>query len=173
MFQRFSCLLLVLVLVVCTSFKRPAKKDGYYIVIDKSDYNLMVYDADNNWQVTYPCVFGNNDQGDKLTEGDRRTPEGTFHIVVKKPHPKWDSYLGLDYPREEDIQKFNERKAKGIIPANGKLGGAIGIHGTWPHEDFAIDQFQNWTQGCISTKNEYMDELFKMIPIGTRVIIQK
>jgi len=50
---------------------------------------------------------------------------------------------------------------------------SIGIHGVWPHEDFAIDQFQNWTEGCVSTKNEYIDELYKTIPLGTKVIIQK
>ena len=54
-----------------------------YLVIDKSDYELNVYD-DKGWFATYPVVFGNNSLGDKKMEGDRCTPEGNFHIISKK-----------------------------------------------------------------------------------------
>ena len=54
-----------------------------YIVIDKSDYELNVYD-EKGWYATYPVVFGNNSLDDKKMEGDRCTPEGEFHIVSKK-----------------------------------------------------------------------------------------
>jgi len=165
--------LFLFIIIFNTSFKFPHAKTGFYLVIDKSDYEISVFDLDNNWLVTYPCVFGIKDNDDKLFEGDRKTPEGTFHIVIKKEHCKWKKYLGLDYPTAISIQKFNERKAQGLIPQNAKIGGSIGIHGVWPHEDFAIDQFQNWTEGCVSTKNEYIDELYKTIPLGTKVIIQK
>jgi lipoprotein-anchoring transpeptidase ErfK/SrfK len=79
----------------------------------------------------------------------------------------------LDYPNQQSYDKFNDRKAKGIIPKNAKIGGSIGIHGTWPHEDFAVDRFQNWTEGCISMKNDHVIELYNMIPNGTRVTIRK
>src|SRR6266496_1968964 len=52
------------------------------IVIDKSDYELNVYD-DKGWFATYPCVFGNSSLDDKKMEGDRQTPEGVFHILSK------------------------------------------------------------------------------------------
>ena len=32
-----------------------------------------------------------------------------------------------------------QRKAKGLIPKNAKIGGGIAIHGTWPHDDLAVD----------------------------------
>ena len=54
-----------------------------YIIIDKSDYELNVYD-DRGWFATYPVVFGNNTLDDKKMEGDRCTPEGVFHVVSKK-----------------------------------------------------------------------------------------
>jgi len=79
----------------------------------------------------------------------------------------------LDYPNAESYAKFNERKAQGIIPKNAEIGGGIGIHGTWPHENFAVDRYDNWTNGCISLKNEDVEELFNTIPSGTKVIIQK
>lgn len=167
--------LLLVILAATTSFKHfgAAGKDDFYVIVDKSDYELKVYDAANNWLVTYPVVFGSKDLGDKMVEGDRKTPEGTFHIVAKRPHAKWERFLSIDYPNAESYQKFNERKAQGIIPANAKIGGSIGIHGTWPHEEFAVDLYQNWTMGCVSTKNEYIDKLFNVLPVGTKVIIQR
>jgi len=171
--KRFFIFAIAIILFVNTSFKILPSKDDYYIVVDKSDYEMLVYDEDDNWQVTYPCVFGSKDLGDKMMQGDRKTPEGTFHIIAKRPHAKWNKFFALDYPTEESIQKFNDRKAKGIIPQDAKIGGEIGIHGTWPHEEFAVDLFQNWTQGCVSTKNEYVKTLFTAIPVGTKVIIRK
>src|SRR6478672_238100 len=70
-----------------------------YIVIDKSDYELNVYD-DKGWFATYPVVFGNNSLDDKKMEGDRCTPEGDFHIVSKRPHEKWCRFMSLDYPTQ-------------------------------------------------------------------------
>jgi murein L,D-transpeptidase YafK len=165
-----TVLLLSLILIATSSFY---VKPTYTIVIDKSDYEMNVFDEDGKWVVTYPVVFGNKDQGDKLMEGDRRTPEGSFYIVNKRVHEKWCRFMMLDYPNQESHQRFNDRKSRGIIPRTAKIGGAIGIHGTWPHEDYAVDRYQNWTQGCISTKNEYIIELYNMIPNGTKVTIRK
>jgi lipoprotein-anchoring transpeptidase ErfK/SrfK len=81
--------------------------------------------------------------------------------------------LLIDYPTAESRARFNDRKNKGVIPASAKIGGAIGIHGTWPREDFAVDRFQNWTQGCISMKNSDVIQLYNMIANGTRVTIRK
>ncbi len=49
------------------------------IIIDKSDYELSVYD-EKGWYATYPVVFGNNSLSDKKMEGDKNTPEGTYRI---------------------------------------------------------------------------------------------
>jgi murein L,D-transpeptidase YafK len=165
-------LILIIAFVANTSFFSSNSKTAYYIVIDKSNYELNVYDA-QGWLVAYPVVFGNNDQGDKMMEGDRKTPEGSFTIVSKRIHSKWCRYMGLDFPTIADINKFNFRKQQHLIPAYARQGGGIGIHGTWPHEEFAVDQYQNWTEGCISMKNEHVKQLFNMVTIGTKVIIQK
>ncbi len=142
------------------------------IIIDKSDYELSVYD-DKGWYATYPVVFGNNSLEDKKVEGDKKTPEGNFRIVNKRVHDKWDRYLGLDYPTPESWDKFKKRKERGEIPENASIGGGIGIHGTWPHEDFVIDKYKNWTLGCISMKREDVEEIYNFTPIGTRVTIRK
>ncbi len=170
----FAFIFIAILFTTSTSFKKPfAGSDDYYIVIEKHKYEMTVFDADDNALIIYPVVFGNKDLGDKMMQGDRKTPEGTFHIVAKRPHAKWNKFIALDYPNEESIEKFNERKAECLIPANAKIGGEIGIHGTWPHEDFAVDQFQNWTQGCVCTKNQYINQLFNTMAIGTTVIIKR
>lgn len=156
-----------------TFFVANPTSNTYSILVDKSLYELNLFDSTGELLITYPVVFGSIDLGDKLKEGDRRTPEGVYHIIQKRKHEKWDHFMLLDYPNNENIQKFNERKAKGLIPKNAKIGGGIGIHGTWPDQDFAVDLYQNWTQGCISTKNEYIQDLYKVLPVGTRVEIKR
>lgn len=143
-----------------------------YIIIDKSDYELSVYD-EKGWYATYPVVFGANPLEDKKMEGDRRTPEGTFIIQGKKPHDKWSRFMHINYPTKESYQRFNSRKQRGEIPKTAKIGGAIGIHGTWPREDYQIDRYKNWTLGCISMKNKDVEELYRFIPVGTQVTIRK
>lgn len=142
------------------------------IVVDKSNYELYVYDK-LGWFATYPVVFGNSSLEDKKMEGDRNTPEGSFKISNKRVHEKWDRYMGLDYPTKESLAKFNERKRRGEIPANASPGGGVGIHGTWPNDDFVVDRYKNWTNGCISLKNEDVEDLYSYVPIGTPVSIRK
>jgi murein L,D-transpeptidase YafK len=141
------------------------------IVIDKSDYELSVYD-EKGWYATYPVVFGNNSLSDKMMQGDKNTPEGVFHINAKRIHDKWCRYMSLDYPTKESYEKFNQRKQNGEIPANASIGGGIGIHGTWPHEDFVIDRYKNWTEGCISMKNDDVTDIYHFINPGTKVTIK-
>jgi lipoprotein-anchoring transpeptidase ErfK/SrfK len=142
------------------------------IIIDKSDYELSVYD-EKGWYATYPVVFGNSSLDDKKVAGDKNTPEGSFRITSKRVHDKWDRYMGIDYPTQESWEKFRKRKERGEIPENASIGGGIGIHGTFQHEDFVIDKYKNWTLGCISMKREDVEEVYNYTPIGTKVTIRK
>ncbi|MDQ6902887.1 MAG: L,D-transpeptidase [Bacteroidota bacterium] len=152
------------------SLRKNYIDNPYYIVISKKDYELKVYDQEG-WYATYPCVFGSNDVRDKYMEGDKRTPEGKFKVLLKKIHPKWGFELLLDYPNEQSIEKFKERIAKGLIPRNAKIGSGIAIHATRPQEEWTVDYFQNWTDGCISLKYTEAKDLYSYIPVGTPVTI--
>ena len=158
-----------------TLVKKPPLTDSaenpYYIIIDKSDYELKVYD-DEGWYATYPVVFGGKDLGDKMKEGDRKTPNGTFKVILKKINPRWGAELLLDYPNAASYQKFNERKQKGLIPKNARIGDGIAIHATRQEEEWTVDNFYNWTDGCISVKYTEMKDLYSYIPVGTPVTIQ-
>jgi murein L,D-transpeptidase YafK len=167
-----------------TNYKKPitagkkiassvkVKYNPYYIIVDKSDYELKVYD-DEGWYATYPVVFGSKDQNDKYMEGDKRTPEGQFKVLVKKIHPKWGPELLLDFPNEESIKRFNERRGRGLVPKTAKIGGGIAIHATRPQEEWTVDYYQNWTDGCVSLKYTEAKDLYSYIPAGTPVTIQK
>ncbi|MCC6256909.1 MAG: L,D-transpeptidase [Chitinophagaceae bacterium] len=153
---------------------KPVLKDGenpYYIIVDKSDYELKVYD-DEGWYATYPIVFGSKDLSDKMREGDKRTPNGSFKVILKKIHDKWGPELLLDYPNKDSYEKFRERKQQGLIPKNAKIGGGIAIHATRPQEEWTVDNFYNWTDGCVSVKYTEMKDLYSYIPVGTEVTIQ-
>ena len=144
----------------------------YYIIVDKSEYELYVYD-DEGWYATYPIVFGSKDLSDKMREGDKKTPDGTFKIIIKKIHPKWGPELLLDYPNQTSVEKFKERKAKGILPRGAKIGNGIAIHATRPQEEWTVDNFYNWTDGCVSVKYTEMKDLYSYIPLGTVVTIRQ
>jgi murein L,D-transpeptidase YafK len=147
------------------------EENPYYIIVDKSEYELKVYDEEG-WYATYPIVFGSKDLGDKMKEGDKKTPNGQFKVILKKIHQKWGHELLLDYPTDESVQRFKERKQKGLIPKTAKIGGGIAIHATRPEEEWTIDNFYNWTDGCVSVKYTEMKDLFSYIPVGTPVTIQ-
>jgi murein L,D-transpeptidase YafK len=157
---------------LCFTSFTPPPEDRFKIIIDKSDYELSVYE-DGEWSVTYPVVFGNDDQGDKMIAGDKKTPEGNFKIIAKRNHKKWCRFMALDYPTKESYDKFNQRKANKQIPQAARIGGDVGIHGTWPHDDYLIDRYKNWTLGCIALKNDDLVELYDMVPVGTPILVQK
>jgi len=159
-----------------TPKRKPAVADSsenpWYIIVDKSDYELKVYD-DEGWYATYPIVFGSKDLSDKMKEGDKRTPDGHFKVILKKIHPQWGPELLLDYPNDASYKKFNERVSKGIIPKNARIGNGIAIHATRPDEEWTVDNFYNWTDGCVSVKYTEMKDLYSYIPVGTPVTIQQ
>ena len=142
------------------------------IVIVKSKYELSIWSGTTNLK-TYPVVFGHNPVDDKLRQGDMCTPEGIFKIKSKYPHASWAKFMWIDYPNATSWEKHNEAKRKGIIAANSKIGGEVGIHGVPKDCDYAIDTKQNWTWGCISLKNKDVNEIYEVIGVGTEVEIKK
>lgn len=150
----------------------PKGNNTFYIIIDKSDYQLKIYDS-TGWFASYPVVFGISGLEDKMQSGDKKTPDGHFTIVQKKVHPKWSHELLLDYPNCESIEIFEERKRKGLLPKNAMIGNGIAIHATRPAEEWTVDNFYNWTDGCVSVKYSEMKDLYNFIPVGTTVTIQQ
>lgn len=142
------------------------------ILIDKSDYKLTLL-AGEIVIKEYPVVFGGDPVGEKLMEGDQRTPEGSFKVRDLYPHKSWSKFIWLDYPTSTSWEKHRKAKADGLIPQNARIGGEIGIHGVPEGYDYAIEKKMNWTLGCISLKNTDVNEIFPYIFKNMPVTIRK
>ncbi|MBP0014207.1 MAG: L,D-transpeptidase [Roseofilum sp. SBFL] len=138
------------------------------ILIEKSQGTLTLY-YDRQPIKSYPVVLGGNPTGDKLREGDLKTPEGIFKVRDLYPHSDWSKFIWLDYPNANSWRKHLQAKQQGLIPVSATIGGEIGIHGVPSGRDDLIDRKNNWTLGCISLKNKDVDELYRAIQPGTTV----
>ena len=145
-------------------------RDQVTVLIEKSDHQLTVF-YDRRPIKSYPVVFGKNPVGDKRNEGDRKTPEGIFHIRDRYPHPAWSKFLWLDYPTPQAWREHFQAKASGQINWLLPIGGEVGIHGVPNNDDSLIDDQTNWTWGCPSMKNEDVDDLYSVVQVGTLVEI--
>jgi len=143
-----------------------------FVLIDKSDYKLTLK-TDQYILKEYPAVFGGNPEDDKRMEGDQCTPEGTFKIRDRYPHKNWSKFIWIDYPNDSSRIKFYNAKKDGKIPNDARIGGEIGIHGVPESYEYAIAMKYNWTLGCISLKNDDINEIYKVVKIGTKIIIRK
>ena len=138
--------------------------DSILFVVDKSERLFSVLAGDRSLR-TYPCVLGINPVGDKLQEGDRRTPEGSFLLRAKYPHKDWHKFVWIDYPNAESWKRFGRRKKEGVVPSNARVGGEIGIHGVPKGMDHWVLQGSDWTWGCIALRNADLDEIYPVILI--------
>jgi len=146
-------------------------KDDITLHVIKHDYILHVENADSVLK-SYPVVFGTDPDGQKLMEGDRKTPEGKFKLRDLYPHAKWSKFLWIDYPNEQSRQNHSKAKAAGKIPHNATIGGEVGIHGVPEGYDQMISEKQNWTWGCVSLTNEDVNELYQVCKVGTEIFIE-
>ena len=154
------------------------KENGYdinrdkptVIVVHKSTRKLTCYRGLTPLK-TFPVVLGNDPLNDKLCQGDSCTPEGVYRVRAKYPHPRWDSFIWLDYPNTKNWLKFGRAKTAGKIAPEADIGGEVGIHGT---EDASRNLTGvNWTKGCISLLNKDLREIYPLVNDKTLVVITK
>ena len=114
----------------------------------------------------YNVVFGNNPKGHKQQEGDEKTPEGKYILDYKKEDSSFYKAIHISYPNEQDK---NKAKQLGVSP-----GGLIMIHGQKNGFSWLAPLAQkfNWTNGCIAVTNKEMDEILKLVKMGTSIEIQ-
>lgn len=147
-------------------------RDSLLIVVDKSNYFVKLM-YKKKLVRRYRATFGPEPKRNKTMEGDRCTPEGWYTISRKNPASQYHKFLGISYPNDSATRRFNRLKAQGLIPANARIGGDIGIHGIWKGGDELIELSVGWTDGCIALKNQDIDDLFKLVGVGTRVFIRR
>ena len=152
---------------------QPVTPGERWLSVRKGRRVLALYEGSTVIR-TYPVVLGTQPVGAKLYEGDRRTPEGEYHIVKKYYHPYWSRFMLIDYPTPANREIYSWSQSMGLLPARGGrppgIGGAIGIHGA--EDENLVQNGVDWTLGCISLFNRHVDELYDMVPVGARVVIE-
>ena len=148
------------------------------IVVKKAQRKLFLY-SDDKLIRTYRVGLGLSPVGDKVREGDRRTPEGDFYIFTKNDKSAFYLSLGISYPNATHATRglrdglinqtqydtiMQALKAHKTPPQNTKLGGDIYIHGNGSRSD--------WTWGCVALEDTDIRELFNAVSVGTPVTIK-
>lgn len=129
------------------------------LTCDKEKSNLVLYKQNKNkkFELTKDySAFTGKFKGDKVKEGDLRTPTGVYELTKKLSNV--DSFYGplafvTSYPNTYDRY-------------NGKDGSGIWIHGL-PTEK-SRDTF---TKGCIAINNPNLEALDKKIDIDSTMLI--
>ena len=114
---------------------------------------------------TYSISLGPNPSGQKMEEGDGKTPEGIYTIDSRNPHSECYLALHISYPSESD-----SKKAAG---ARATPGSEIRIHGLknglgWIGR---LHLARDWTRGCIAVSNPDIEEIWRAVPNGTPIEI--
>ncbi len=135
------------------------------IVIEKSKRRLVLYSQDKILK-EYKVSLGPNPSGPKTQVGDGKTPEGKYTIDYKNPKSAYHLSLRISYPNEEDKKRAQEL---GVNP-----GGLIMIHGLPNHLGWLgkLQQYKDWTQGCIAVTNAEIEEIWNLVSVGTVVEIR-
>lgn len=135
------------------------------VVVIKSK-KVMILLKDGKILKIYKVALGKNPFGQKIQEGDKKTPEGTYKIIGRNPNSKYHRSLILSYPNERDVDRAKEL---GVSPGN-----SIAIHGL-PNELSDVGRLHrllDWTDGCIAVTNEEIEEIWGLVPDGTEVEIR-
>jgi murein L,D-transpeptidase YafK len=130
------------------------------VVVQKSERRLILA-AGGKALADYTVNLGFQPEGHKAQERDGRTPEGEYFIDRRNHRSDYHLSLGISYPNPADVARA---RAMGVDP-----GGDIFIHGspTRPEDRGKRD----WTAGCIAVTDRQIEEIWQMVPLGTRITI--
>jgi len=188
--------LLVLIGLVISSLLSALPVAGQGGGSSSRDIKLWVFKAKHQlWLLVngrvkkiYRISLGKSPRGPKRHRGDNRTPEGEYFISEKRKNSIFHRFLALSYPNLQDanralaahlitIQQWVDiwyaLQHKMTPPANTPLGGRIGIHGQGKLDKRlqAVLSEIDWTNGCIAVTNAEIEELYRLVPLGTPVKI--
>jgi murein L,D-transpeptidase YafK len=115
---------------------------------------------------SYKVALGGEPVGPKTRQGDHRTPEGLYLLDARNPNSHYYKAFHISYPNAKDIAAARK---SGV-----SAGGDIMLHGlgkeyAWLGKAHLL---HDWTDGCIAVTNEEMDEIWKLVRIGTPIEIK-
>ncbi len=117
----------------------------------------------------YLIALGKKPRGHKTQEGDFKTPEGIYSIILKNTESNYHKALKVSYPNAQDIARAKRRK---VSP-----GGNILLHGLSDNPQRKKELMEgehpviDWTWGCVAVTDEEIDEIFKVVSVDTPIEI--
>ena len=135
------------------------------VVVYKQERKLLLLSPGKDVR-SYKIALGSEAVGPKTRQGDHRTPEGIYVLDARNPNSHFYKAFHISYPNSKDIAAA---KKLGVSP-----GGDIMLHGlgkeyAWVGKAHVL---HDWTDGCVAVTNEEMDEMWKMVQIGTPIEIK-
>jgi murein L,D-transpeptidase YafK len=143
----------------------PENTRADLVVVNKSVRTLELYRGTELLR-SYNVSLGRDPSGPKQREGDGRTPEGKYTLDYRKENSSFHRSLHISYPSPDEVKAA---KAKGANP-----GGLIMVHGlrnglgVVGRLHTAID----WTDGCVAVTNREIEEIWRVVPDGTPIVIK-
>jgi len=143
----------------------PAGERATTIVVEKAARRLTLL-RNGQTLATYAVALGSAPTGPKQQEGDGRTPEGAYAIDFKNARSRFHLALRISYPGAADRASAARRG----VPA----GGDVMIHGLpnglgWLA---GLHLRRDWTDGCIAVSNGQIEEIWRLVDVGTPVEIR-
>ena len=161
--------LLVAGIVLCISglvlFAQNTSVGVDRVVVYKHERKLVLLSVGKELR-SYTVALGGEPVGKKARQGDRRTPEGLYTLDSRNLNSHFYKAFHISYPNSKDIAAA---KKSGVSP-----GGDIMLHGL-PKEYAWVGKahvLHDWTDGCIAVTNEEMDEIWKLVRVGTPIEIK-
>jgi murein L,D-transpeptidase YafK len=127
-------------------------------------------------------MLGRNPEGAKKEEGDNKTPEGAYVLDLKNGDSKFHKAFHISYPNTRDTikAKFHGKKP----------GGDIMLHGYPENFNEMRDWLKivqldssseeviraglgnyDWTNGCIAVTDDEIDEIYSMVDVPMKIVI--
>jgi murein L,D-transpeptidase YafK len=163
--HRISIVFVLVVLAACSLAPAAETSQADKIIIVKSERTMTLMRGDRVLK-TYRVALGTVPVGPKQIQGDHKTPEGSYVISGKNAGSRFHLALRVSYPSPAD--RIRARKL-GASP-----GGDIMIHGLGREFAFLgpLQWRTDWTDGCVAVTNEEIDEIWRLVPVGTKVEIR-
>ena len=134
------------------------------VIVYKRERKLVLLSQEKEVR-SYKVALGSDPIGPKARQGDHRTPEGVYTLDSRNPNSQFYKAFHISYPSPKDSAAAKKQGAR--------AGGDIMVHGlpkqyAWVGKAHIL---HDWTDGCIAVTNGEMDEIWKLVRVGTPIEI--
>ena len=135
------------------------------VVVYKHEHKLVLLSQGKEVR-SYRVALGREPIGPKTRQGDHKTPEGVYALDSRNPNSQFYKAFHVSYPNSKNIAAARKL---GVSP-----GGDIMVHGlpkkyAWVGHSHTL---HDWTDGCIAVTNDEMDEIWRLVHVGTPIEIK-